>query len=90
MYFEYSKKQEYFFMDPEAILIFCVPDRAISNQICDVRTKFDILYAFVNVSLCLTHRKHSIQRVLDSPGSGERFKYVERAQKVYRKFFRDI
>ena len=65
-------------------------DRAISNQICDVRTKFDILYAFVNVSLCLTHRKHSIQRALDSPGSGERFKYVERAQKVYRKFFRDI
>ena len=65
-------------------------DRAISNQICDVRTKFDILYAFVNVSLCLTHRKHSIQRALDSPGSGERFKYVERAWKVYRKFFRDI
>ena len=69
-----------------------ISDRAISNQICDVRTKFDILYAFVNVSLCLTHRKHSIQRALDSPGSGERFKYnyVERARKVYRKFFRDI
>ena len=62
----------------------------ISNQICDERTKFDILYAFVNVSLCLTHRKHSLQRALDSPGSGERFKYVERARKVYRKFFRDI
>ena len=69
---------------------YCRPDRAISNQICDERTKFDILYAFVNVSLCLTHRKHSIQRALDSPGSGERFKYVERARKVYRKFFRDI
>ena len=70
---------------------FCAKsDRAISNQICDVRTKFDILYAFVNVSLCLTHRKRSIQRALDSPGSGERFKYVERAQKVHRKFFRDI
>ena len=65
-------------------------ERAISNQICDVRTKFDILYAFVNFSLCLTHRKHSIQRALDSPGSGERFKYVERARKVYRMFFRDI
>ena len=65
-------------------------DRAISNQICDERTKFDILYAFVNVILCLTYRKHSIQRALDSPGSGERFKYVERARKVYRKFFRDI
>ena len=60
-----------------------ISDRAISNQICDVRTKFDILYAFVNVSLCLTHRKHSIQRALDSPGSGERFKYVEHARKVY-------
>ena len=56
-----------------------IADRAISNQICDERTKFDILCAFVNVSLCLTHRKHSIQRALDSPGSGERFKYVERA-----------
>ena len=69
---------------------FLDSDRAISNQICDVRTKFDVLDAFVNVSLCLTHHKHSIQRALDSPGSGERFKYVERAQKVYRKFFRDI
>ena len=67
-----------------------ISDRAISNQICDERTKFDILYAFVNVSLCLTHCKHSIQRALDSPDSGERFKYVERARKVYRKFFRDI
>ena len=65
-------------------------DRAIINQICDERTKFDILYAFVNVSLCLTHCKHSIQRALDSSDSGERFKYVERARKVYRKFFRDI
>ena len=54
-------------------------DRAISDQICDERTKFDILDTFVNVSLCLTHHKHSIQRALDSPGSGERFKYVERA-----------
>ena len=60
-------------------LNFLQADRAISNQICDERTKFDILCAFVNVSLCLTHRKHSIQRALDSPGSGERFKYVERA-----------
>ena len=65
-------------------------DRAISDQICDERTKFEILCAFVNVGLCLTHRKHSIQRALDSPDSGERFKYVERARKVYRKFFRDI
>ena len=60
-------------------LEFSSSDRAISNQICDERTKFDILCAFVNVSLCLTHRKHSIQRVLDSLESGERFKYVERA-----------
>ena len=65
-------------------------DRAISDQICDERTKFDILCAFVNISLCLTHRKHSIQRALDSPDSGERLKYLERARKVYRKFFRDI
>ena len=65
-------------------------DRAISNQICDERTKFDILCAFVNVSLCLTHRKHSIQRALNSPGSGEPFKYVEHAWKVHKKFFRDI
>ena len=63
-----------------------MPDRAISNQICDERTKFDILCAFVNVSLCLMHRKHSIQRVLNSPGSGEPFKYVERAWKVHKKF----
>ena len=65
-------------------------DRAISDQICDERTKFDILCAFVNVSLCLTHRKHSIQRALNSPGSGEPFKYVERAWKVHKKFFRAI
>ena len=61
-------------------------DRAISDQICDERTKFDILCAFFNVRLCLTHRKHSIERALDSPGSGERFKYVERAWKMYKKF----
>ena len=67
-----------------------VSDRAISDQICDERTKFDILCAFVNVSLCLTHRKHSIQRALNSPGSGEPFKYVEHAWKVHKKFFRDI
>ena len=65
-------------------------DRAMSNQICDERTKFDILCAFVNVSLCLTHRKHSIQRALNSPGSGELFKYVERAWKVHKKFFTAI
>ena len=62
----------------------------ISDQICDERTKFDILCAFVNVSLCLTHRKHSIQRALNSPDSGEPFKYVERAWKVHKKFFRAI
>ena len=62
-------------------------DRAISNQICDERTKFDILCAFVNVSLCLTHRKYSIQRALNSPGSRETFKYVEHAWKVHKKFF---
>ena len=82
-----KQKLEFFSLKKSEIF---VTDRAMSNQICDVRTKFDILYAFVNVSLCLTHRKHSIQCVLDSPGSGERFKYVERARKVYRKFFRDI
>ena len=57
-------------------------DRAISDQICDERTKFDILCAFCNVSLCLTHRKHSIQRALDSPGSGD--------WKIHKKFFRAI
>ena len=88
----FRERRSDFFTDITEILAVrnSFADRAISNQICDVRTKFDILYAFVNVSLCLTHRKHSIQRALDSPGSGERFKYVERARKVYRKFFRDI
>ena len=52
------------------------------------KKKFDILYAFVNVSLCLTHRKHSIQRALDSPGSGERFKYVERAIESFLETFK--
>ena len=65
-----------------------LPDRAISDQICDERTKFDILCAFVNVSLCLTHRKHSIQRALDCSGSGQslKYNYVERAWKMYQKF----
>ena len=94
MVFESRFSSQSFFSLNIGTILHCIrdpkADRAISDQICDERTKFDILCAFVNVSLCLTHRKHSIQRALNSPGSGEPFKYVERAWKVHKKFFRAI
>ena len=48
-------------------------DRAISYQRCDESTKYEIHLSFSAVSSRLTHRKHLIQRALDSLDPGEPF-----------------
>ena len=46
---------------------------AINYQRCDESTKYDIHLSFSALSSRLTHRKHLIQRALDSFDPGEPF-----------------